>query len=131
MRLSERYKTPYVALLAQGIWASLLISIPGSGLSQLFNYFGFASWLFYALTAISAIVLRYKQPYCDFERPFRMVREHAIDWTYHIACFAYVARIDAHPKADVECAPDMCSLSQSLSLSFPFPLSFVCARKSH
>ena len=77
MRLSERFRTPYVALLAQGLWSSLLIAVPGSELSQLFNYFGFASWLFYALTAVSSIGLRYKRPYCDYERPFRMVRRAA------------------------------------------------------
>ena len=59
MRLSERFRTPYVALLAQGLWSSLLIAVPGSELSQLFNYFGFASWLFYALTAVSATELRF------------------------------------------------------------------------
>jgi len=68
--LSTRFKTPYFALIVQGIWATVLLAIPGSGLSELLSYFGFASWLFYGLTTAAAVVLRQKRPH--IARPFKI-----------------------------------------------------------
>jgi len=49
---------PYVSLLVQGLWAALLILLPGSGFSSLLDYFGPCSWAFYAFSASAVVVLR-------------------------------------------------------------------------
>lgn len=68
-RLNSR-GSPYAALLAQGAWAIVLLMIPGSNFSTLLDYFGPTSWLFYAFSASSVIMLRYKEP--DAVRPFQV-----------------------------------------------------------
>lgn len=60
--------SPYVALIAQGAWAIVLLMLPGSNFSTLLDYFGPTSWLYYALTASAVIVLRYREPHVH--RPF-------------------------------------------------------------
>lgn len=60
--------SPWVSLCCQGAWSIVLLMIPGSNFSTLLDYFGPTTWLFYALTSASVIVLRYKEP--DTVRPF-------------------------------------------------------------
>ena len=66
----NRYGAPYASLLAQGAWSLVLLLLPGSNFATLLDYFGPCSWAFYAATASSLIVLRYREP--DIERPFKM-----------------------------------------------------------
>ena len=47
----NRNNAPYMALLAQGTWTLFLLLIPGSNFSSLLDYFGPASWFFYALSS--------------------------------------------------------------------------------
>ena len=61
---------PQRALLAQAAWAVALLLIPGSSFASLLDYFGPASWLFYAFTSSATVALRRKLP--DLPRPFRM-----------------------------------------------------------
>lgn len=61
---------PWVSLLAQAIWSIVLILLPGSSFSSLLDYFGPTSWMFYAITASSVIILRFRDP--DAYRPFRV-----------------------------------------------------------
>ena len=65
----NRNGTPWIALLAQMSWTIVLLCIPGSSFSTLLDYFGPASWFFYALTGFGVIILRYKEPF--LARPFR------------------------------------------------------------
>ena len=58
------------ALMAQGIWTLVLLSLPGSNFSTLLDYFGPTSWLFYGLSSSAVIRLRYTEP--DALRPFRV-----------------------------------------------------------
>ena len=60
---------PDAALVAQGCWTLVLLMLPGSGFASLLDYFGPASWFFYALSSSALIVLRFKEP--DLERPYR------------------------------------------------------------
>lgn len=60
--------SPYVSLLAQTIWTLCLLMLPGSSFSSLLDYTGPASWLFYALTGSTVIVLRRNEP--NARRPF-------------------------------------------------------------
>lgn len=55
-----RFRTPYISVLAQGIWAALL-TLTGT-FEQLITYVIFAAWIFYALTAAAVPVLRKKRP---------------------------------------------------------------------
>lgn len=59
---------PVAALSVQGLWAACLV-IPG-GFGDLVDYFGFAAWLFYALAAISLMILRHQAP--DLPRPYKV-----------------------------------------------------------
>jgi basic amino acid/polyamine antiporter, APA family len=61
---------PWVALCAQSAWAIILILIPGSDFSSLLDYFGPASWLYYAFTASTVIYFRMYEP--DLARPFKV-----------------------------------------------------------
>lgn len=66
-RVHPRFRTPVSSLVAQGVWASLLV-LTGS-FAQLFTYVIFTSWIFYALTAGAVIVARKKYP--DRARPYK------------------------------------------------------------
>lgn len=67
-QVSPSTGVPVAALLIQGIWASLLV-LPGN-FDTLVDYFGFAVWIFYGLTAIGLMVLRREEP--DLPRPYRV-----------------------------------------------------------
>ena len=66
-RLSEGTRVPVIALVVQGIWASLL-ALSGS-FDTLTDYVIFGSWIFYALATSSVFVFRRKYP--DAVRPYR------------------------------------------------------------
>lgn len=63
-----RFKTPYIALLALGVWSSVLV-LTGS-FDIITDYVMFAAWLFYALGAYGVFVLRRKMP--DAPRPYKV-----------------------------------------------------------
>ncbi|HET7699156.1 MAG TPA: amino acid permease [Vicinamibacterales bacterium] len=75
-----RYRTPHVALVALGGWASLL-ALSGS-YEQLFTYVMFASTLLHALGAFGVFRLRRLRP--DVPRPYRV-------WGYPIVPIVYIA----------------------------------------
>ena len=52
----NKNNAPYMALLAQGSWTLFLLLIPGSNFSSLLDYFGPASWFFYALSSSGTVV---------------------------------------------------------------------------
>ena len=66
-RLSERTRVPVIALIVQGIWASIL-ALSGS-FDTLTDYVIFGSWIFYALTVTSVFFYRGRTP--DSERPYK------------------------------------------------------------
>ena len=67
-RIHERYRTPTVALIVQGTWASLL-AVSGS-YQQLFTDVIFTAWIFYGLAVAAVLVLRRTRP--NLERPFHV-----------------------------------------------------------
>jgi basic amino acid/polyamine antiporter, APA family len=79
-RVSPRFHTPASAIVTLGIWGGLL-TLSGT-YEQITAYVVFGSWAFYALTALSVIVLRRKLP--DAPRPYRA-------WGYPYATLAFVA----------------------------------------
>lgn len=65
-QISNSYRTPTLALIVQGIWATVL-AISGS-YQQLFTDVIFTAWIFYGLAVAAVLVLRRTQP--QLERPF-------------------------------------------------------------
>jgi APA family basic amino acid/polyamine antiporter len=93
-----RYETPGFSILAQGLWAAVLV-VSGS-YETLLDYAMFAMWFWYGLMVAGVIVLRYKKP--DLERPYRM-------WGYPvtpalfvaIACWFLVNMLNTRPVPSV------------------------------
>jgi APA family basic amino acid/polyamine antiporter len=80
----SRYRTPAASILAQTLWASILVL--SAKADALINYTGFAIWLFSGLAVTALFVLRQREPAAD--RPFRT-------WGYPVvpALYAIVALI--------------------------------------
>jgi APA family basic amino acid/polyamine antiporter len=67
-QINDRYRTPTLALIVQGVWASVL-AVSGS-YQQIFTDVIFTAWIFYGLAVAAVLVLRHTQP--QLERPFRV-----------------------------------------------------------
>ncbi|RLE00906.1 MAG: amino acid permease [Candidatus Aminicenantes bacterium] len=81
-RIHPRYQTPYISLILQSLWATVLLFTNTYG--QLLQYITFGDWIFYCLTALALIVLRKKYP--DKKRPYRV-------WGYPVVpvVFAFIS----------------------------------------
>lgn len=79
-KVHPTYHTPAMAIVTLGVWGSIL-TLSGS-YEQITAYVVFGSWGFYALTAVSVIVLRRTMP--DASRPYRA-------WGYPYATLVFVA----------------------------------------
>jgi APA family basic amino acid/polyamine antiporter len=55
-KLHPRYRTPGAAIIAQGVWASLLLATRSYG--QLLDYVTFADWIFFGSTAATLFIYR-------------------------------------------------------------------------
>jgi APA family basic amino acid/polyamine antiporter len=55
-RLHPRYRTPAAAIVAQGLWAVVLLASRSYG--QLLDYVTFADWIFFGATAATLVVYR-------------------------------------------------------------------------
>lgn len=75
-----RHQTPSFAILAQGVWAAVLL-VSGS-YESLLDYAIFAIWLSYGMMVAGVIVLRIKRP--DLPRPYRV-------WGYPMTPVVFVA----------------------------------------
>jgi APA family basic amino acid/polyamine antiporter len=75
-----RHQTPVFAIVAQSVWAAVLL-LTGS-YEALVDYALFCTWLFYGLMVAAVIVLRRKRP--DLPRPYRM-------WGYPVTPVLFVA----------------------------------------
>ncbi len=79
-KVHPRHHSPFIAIMALGVWGSLL-TFSGT-YDQITSYVVFGSWGFYAMTALSVIVLRKKLPHA--ERPYKA-------WGYPYATLLFVA----------------------------------------
>jgi amino acid transporter len=66
-RVSRKYRTPGVSILALCGWAAVL-ALSGK-FDDLFNLVIFASWILYGMTAAAVLVLRRTRP--ELRRPYR------------------------------------------------------------
>jgi len=78
-RVHPQYKSPHVAIITLGVWGALL-TLSGT-YDQVISYVVFGSWAFYALTAVSVIILRRRMP--DAHRPYKA-------WGYPFATLLFV-----------------------------------------
>lgn len=65
--ISDRYRTPMLALTVQGLWAAVLAA--SGSYQQIFTDVIFTAWIFYGLAVAGVVVLRVTQP--QMERPYR------------------------------------------------------------
>ncbi|XP_027194573.2 b(0,+)-type amino acid transporter 1-like isoform X1 [Dermatophagoides pteronyssinus] len=65
----KRY-TPSPALVFNA-FLSILLILP-SNIESLIDFFSFTAWLFYGATMLALIILRYKSPYKDKFRPYKV-----------------------------------------------------------
>jgi APA family basic amino acid/polyamine antiporter len=79
-KVHPKFRSPYIAIITMGIWGSVL-TLSGS-YDQITSYVVFGSWGFYAMTALSVIVLRRTMP--DAPRPYKA-------WGYPYATLLFVA----------------------------------------
>ena len=75
-----QHETPSFAIVAQGLWAAVLL-VTGS-FESLLDYALFALWLSYGAMVAGVIVLRVKRP--DILRPYRM-------WGYPVTAVLFLA----------------------------------------
>jgi APA family basic amino acid/polyamine antiporter len=112
-----RYQTPAFAILAQGIWATVLV-VSGS-YETLLDYAMFVMWLMYGLMVAGVIVLRYKQP--GLVRPYRM-------WGYPITPALFVA-ITGWFLVNMLRTRPVPSLAGLLLIATGIPVYFLWARQ--
>jgi APA family basic amino acid/polyamine antiporter len=86
-RIHPRYQTPAVSIVAQAIWASLLVL--SGGANALTNYTGFAVVLFAGVAVAALFVLRRREPTAP--RPFRAWGYPAAPAIFAAASLAIVA----------------------------------------
>jgi len=79
-KVHPQHHSPYIAIIVLGVWGSLL-TFSGT-YDQITSYVVFGSWGFYAMTAVSVIILRKKMP--NAERPYKA-------WGYPYATLLFVA----------------------------------------
>lgn len=84
-----RFRTPYLALVVQGIWSVFLVLL--AGYEELFTYTIFAGWIFYALTAFGVIVLRRKLP--GLPRPYRVIAYPWVPIIFVITAVVFVLNL--------------------------------------
>jgi APA family basic amino acid/polyamine antiporter len=112
-QLHPSFRTPYLGVLFQGLWAGVLVLLPFNSFAnrafgwhmsapyvqQLATCIVFAMWTFYALTGLAVIVLRRRDP--DRERPYRVPSYPAIPLLFTVASVAIV--VAALIQQPVEC----------------------------
>ena len=78
-KVHPQFHTPYIAIITLGVWGAIL-TLSGT-YDQITSYVVFGSWGFYAMTAVSVIILRRKMP--NAERPYKA-------WGYPYATLLFV-----------------------------------------
>ena len=68
-RVHPKRLTPYVAIIAFGIVACVLLMLPGNTISLLADLYAFGAMISFTVAHISVVWLRHKEP--DTPRPFR------------------------------------------------------------
>jgi APA family basic amino acid/polyamine antiporter len=112
-----RYRTPGFAILAQAVWAAVLV-VSGS-YETLLDYAMFALWLSYGLMVAGVILLRRKRP--DLPRPYRM-------WGYPVTPILFLA-ITAWFLMNMLRTRPVPSLASLVLIATGVPVYFVWTRR--
>lgn len=115
--IQPRFQTPGFAILAQSVWAIILL-LSGS-YETLLDYAMFALWLSYGLMVAGVIVLRRKQP--DLPRPYRM-------WGYPVTTVLFLA-ITSWFLINMLVTRPVPSLAGLLLIAIGIPIYFVWKRR--
>jgi len=114
-RSNERYGTPALALLVQGLVSCGLVILLRS-FQQLVYWTGFAVWLFYGMVGASLYILRRNYP--DVPRPYRT-------WGYPVTPFLFVVMCAVMMVSSFRGLPDWSLLCGALILlGLPVYLAF-------
>lgn len=89
--------TPSPALIFNAI-LSIAYVIPGN-VNSLIDFFSFTAWLFYGLTMLALIRLRYKEPWKDRHRPYRVHMSIPI-FVFIVSMYFVVAPIIENPQIE-------------------------------
>lgn len=115
-QVSDRYRTPLVALVVQGVWAAALAA--SGSYEQLFTDVIFTAWIFYGLAVAAVVVLRHTEP--QLKRPFSVP---GYPWLSLIFCAAatglIISTLIARPRG--------ASIGIGLVAS-GIPVYFLCGR---
>jgi APA family basic amino acid/polyamine antiporter len=112
-----RHETPSFAILAQGLWAAVLL-LSGS-YESLLDYAMFALWLSYGAMVAGVMVLRAKRP--DLPRPYRM-------WGYPVTAILFLA-ITAWFLANMIVTRPIPSLAGLALIAAGIPVYLLWARR--
>ena len=115
--IQPKYQTPSSAIVAQGVWAIVLV-VTGS-YESLVDYAMFALWLSYALMVAGVIVLRRKRP--ELPRPYRM-------WGYPVTPILFLA-ITAWFLINMLITRPIPSLAGLALIATGIPVYFAWARR--
>lgn len=85
-RISDRYRTPMLALIVQGVWAAALAA--SGSYQQLLTDVIFTAWIFYGLAVAAVVVLRITQPH--LERPYSVP---GYPWVCVLFCAAAIGLV--------------------------------------
>ena len=88
-QVHPRFKTPHISIIAQAIWATILI-LTGS-LDRLTTYVGFAITLFAGIAVAAVFVLRVREP--NAERPFKTLGYPIAPAVFTLASAAIVGNV--------------------------------------
>lgn len=94
--LHRRSRTPMPALILQGLLSALFCLV--SNISTLIDFFSFIAWLFYGLTFLSLIVMRWTKPLVP--RPFKVSLPIPIAMLL-LATFLMIAPIIDNPRIEL------------------------------
>ena len=67
----NRY-TPSLAISFNCLMAIIFLIPDSSSFSTILDYFSFTTWIFYGTSCLAVVVLRYKAPYKDMKRPYKV-----------------------------------------------------------
>lgn len=115
----SRHETPGFAIIAQGVWAAVLL-ISGS-YESLLDYAMFAIWLSYGFMVAGVIVLRIQRP--ELPRPYRM-------WGYPVTAILFLL-ITTWFLGNMIVSRPVPSLAGLGLILTGVPIYFFWARRSH
>ena len=118
-RIHPRHQTPSFAIVAQGLWAAVLL-VSGS-FESLLDYAMFALWLSYGAMVAGVIVLRVKRP--ELPRPYRM-------WGYPVTAVLFLA-ITGWFLVNMIVTRPVPSLAGLALIAAGIPVYFFWARSLH